>query len=112
MSKSTASADIFDRLYEIIETRRDADPKESYVAKLAQKGRLKIAQKLGEEAVETALAAVGEGHDEIVAEAGDLLFHLIMLLVDCGISLDEVRDELAAREGISGLKEKASRGKS
>jgi phosphoribosyl-ATP pyrophosphohydrolase len=100
--------DILDRLEATIRSRRCGDPAESYVAKLFSRGRLKIAQKLGEEAVETALAAVAEP-EKLASEAADLLFHLAVLLADADLSLDDVRAELARREGLSGIAEKAAR---
>jgi phosphoribosyl-ATP pyrophosphohydrolase len=101
--------DAFDRLVARIRLNRHADPATSYVAKLTGKGRAKIAQKLGEEAVETVIAAMGEDRGEIVGEATDLVFHLALLLVDAGLSFDDIRAELVRREGVSGLVEKASR---
>ena len=101
--------DVFDRLVARITLNRNADPATSYVAKLTGKGRAKIAQKLGEEAVETVIAAMGEDRGEIVGEATDLVFHLALLLVDAGLSFDDIRAELVRREGVSGLAEKASR---
>lgn len=92
-----------------IAARRGADPASSYTAQLFAKGRAKIAQKLGEEAVETVIAALGDDRDALVAEAADLMFHLAVLLADAGLSLDDVRAELARREGQSGLTEKAAR---
>ncbi len=102
--------DILDRLEATIRERRSGDPETSYVAKLTAKGRKKIAQKLGEEGVETAIAAVAEDKAALTGEAADLIFHLIVLLADAGLSLDDVRAELARREGMSGIAEKASRG--
>jgi phosphoribosyl-ATP pyrophosphohydrolase len=92
-----------------IAARRGADPASSYTAQLFAKGRAKIAQKLGEEAVETVIAALGDDRDALVAEAADLMFHLAVLLADAGRSLDDVRAELARREGLSGIAEKAAR---
>ena len=103
------SDDVFDRLIARITINRHADPATSYVAKLTAKGRAKIAQKLGEEAVETVIAAMGEDRGEIIAEATDLMFHLALLLVDAGLGFDDIRAELERREGVSGLAEKASR---
>lgn len=103
------SDDVLDRLVARIQRNRHADPETSYVAKLTAKGRAKIAQKLGEEAVETVIAAMDGDRGEIVSEAADLLFHLCVLLVDAGLSLDDVKAELERREGRSGLDEKASR---
>ena len=89
--------------------RRTADPTASYVAKLAAKGRAKIAQKVGEEAVETVIAAMADDRAGAVGESADLLFHLLMLLADLDIPLDSVLDELDRREGVSGIVEKAAR---
>ncbi len=102
-------ADSLDALEAVIRERRGADPSTSYVAKLTSRGRAKIAQKLGEEAVETVIAAIQDDRAELTKEAADLVFHLIVLLADAGLSLDDVRAELARREGVSGLAEKASR---
>jgi phosphoribosyl-ATP pyrophosphohydrolase len=97
------------QLEQTIAQRRSADPSQSYVAKLTSRGRGKIAQKVGEEAVETVIAALAGDRAETVGESADLLFHLLVLLADCGISLDSVLDELDRREGLSGLTEKAAR---
>lgn len=101
--------DSLDRLEAIIRDRRTGDPASSYVAKLTARGRAKIAQKLGEEAVETVIAAIQDDRAALACEAADLVFHLLVLLADAGLSMDDVRAELARREGISGLEEKASR---
>lgn len=101
--------DILDTLEAVIRERRLADPATSYVARLTHKGRAKIAQKLGEEAVEAAIAAVQDDAAGLTGEAADLLFHLLVLLADMGLTLDDVRAELARREGVSGIDEKASR---
>ena len=103
------AADILDTLEAVIRERRTGDPATSYVAKLTAKGRAKIAQKLGEEAVEAAIAAVQDDRAGLTGEAADLIFHLLVLLADTGLSLEDVRAELARREGISGIDEKASR---
>jgi len=104
-----AAMDQLDRLEAIIRERRTGDPASSYVAKLTARGRAKIAQKLGEEATETVIAAVQDDKAALTGEAADLLFHLLVLLADAGLSLDDVRAELARREGVSGIDEKASR---
>ncbi len=104
-----SETDAFDRLHATILARRSGDPAASYVAKLTAKGRAKIAQKLGEEAVETVIAAMGNDPAELVGEATDLIFHLAVLLVDAGLSFDDLRAELQRREGVSGIDEKASR---
>ncbi|BBD01802.1 MULTISPECIES: phosphoribosyl-ATP diphosphatase [Sphingobium] len=98
-------------LEQTIRQRRSADPSTSYVAKLAARGRAKIAQKVGEEAVETVIAAMAEDRAEIVGESADLIFHLMMLLADMDVPFDAVLDELDRREGVSGIAEKAARPK-
>lgn len=102
-------ADTLKRLEIVIAERRGADPAQSYVASLTAKGRGKIAQKLGEEAVETVIAAMNGDRTEIVKESADLMFHLGVLLADAGLSFDDVLAELDAREGVSGHAEKAAR---
>ncbi|ALR22710.1 MULTISPECIES: phosphoribosyl-ATP diphosphatase [Sphingobium] len=97
------------QLEQTIARRRSADPSQSYVAKLTSRGRAKIAQKVGEEAVETVIAALSGDTADTIGESADLLFHLFVLLADCGIPLDSVLDELERREGLSGLAEKAAR---
>lgn len=97
------------QLEQTIKARRAADPSTSYVAKLTARGRAKIAQKLGEEAVESVIAAMQGDREGLTGEAADLLFHLLVLLADMDLPLDAVLDELDRREGVSGLVEKASR---
>ncbi len=97
------------QLEQTILQRRTADPTTSYVAKLTARGRAKIAQKVGEEAVETVIAAMVDDRAGAVGESADLLFHLLVLLADLDIPLDSVLDELDRREGVSGIAEKASR---
>ncbi len=97
------------QLEQTIRQRRSADPASSYVARLTAKGRAKIAQKVGEEAVETVIAALADDRPGAVGESADLLFHLLVLLADLDISLDAVLDELDRREGVSGIAEKAAR---
>ena len=97
------------RLEATLRERRGADPKQSYVAKLHAKGIAKIAQKLGEEAVETVIAALGEDDAALTGEAADLLFHLLVLLDARGLSFADVLAELERREGVSGVAEKAGR---
>ena len=97
------------RLETTIAARRAGGAADSYVAKLAARGRAKIAQKLGEEAVETVIAAMAGDRDAVIAESADLLFHHLMLLADCGVTLADVLAELERREGVSGLAEKAAR---
>lgn len=101
--------DTFARLEATIATRRSADPSDSYVAKLHAKGLSKISQKLGEEAVETVIAAISEDRDALVGEAADLLFHLMVLLGARDVPIADVLAELDRREGTSGIAEKAAR---
>jgi phosphoribosyl-ATP pyrophosphohydrolase len=98
-----------DRLYEVILSRKGADPDTSYTAKLFSRGRAKIAQKLGEEAVEMVIAALVQKKDEMIGESADLLYHLIALWADCGVTPSEVWAELNKRRGLSGIEEKKSR---
>ncbi|MAU41374.1 MAG: phosphoribosyl-ATP diphosphatase [Kordiimonas sp.] len=103
------NAEIIERLFALIEERRSADPANSYVAKLYAKGLAKIAQKVGEEGLETALAAVQNSKQEVVYESADLLFHMMVLWADMGLTPDDIFAELSRREGLSGLDEKNSR---
>ena len=100
---------VLERVFATIEARASADPATSYVAGLRAKGRGKIAGKVGEESTETVIAAISGGHDDVVHESADLLFHLMVLWSDCGVAPGEVFAELARREGTGGLEEKASR---
>lgn len=102
--------DSLTRLEATIAARRGADPASSYVAKLSAAGRAKIAQKVGEEAVETVIAAMAGDPAKLTSEAADLMFHLLILLADGGVTLADVAAELDRREGVSGLTEKAARG--
>lgn len=102
-------SDTLFRLEQTIRARRGADPSTSYVAKLTARGRGKIAQKLGEEATETVIAALTEDTKALTGEAADLLFHLLVLMADCDLPLQAVLAELDAREGVSGIAEKAAR---
>jgi len=104
-----ADAAVLDRLFAVIESRRGGDPETSYVARRLAQGRVKVAQKLGEEAVETALAAVAESREALIGESADLLFHLLILLAASDVRPEEVYAELARREGLSGLDEKRAR---
>ncbi len=96
-------------LYGVVESRKNASPDVSYVAKLFAKGRAKIAQKVGEEAVETAIAAVAEGKEELVSESADLLFHLLVLWSLSDVKVEDVLLEMQRRENHSGLDEKKKR---
>jgi phosphoribosyl-ATP pyrophosphohydrolase len=94
-----------------VAARASASPEESYTAKLLARGIEKCAQKLGEEAVEAAIAAVAGKRDELTKEASDVLYHLLVLLRAAGVPLAAVMAELDSRTGQSGLAEKASRPK-
>jgi len=98
-----------DRLWQVIQSRRDADPQTSYTARLFARGRAKIAQKLGEEAVEAVIEGVGENPAALVGESADLLYHLLVLWAAAGVSPADVAAELARRDGISGIAEKRTR---
>jgi phosphoribosyl-ATP pyrophosphohydrolase len=98
-----------DRLFAVLAARRGADPETSYTAKLLRAGTAKIAQKLGEEAVETVVEAVRGDRRRVVAESADLLYHLLVLWADAGVAPAEVWQALEERMGRSGIAEKQSR---
>lgn len=102
---------VLDRLYEVIESRRGAHKKSSNTAKLFHKGTGKIAQKLGEEAVETVIEAVSGDKSAVIAESADLLYHLLVLWAAREIAPRQVWAALDARRGESGIAEKARRKK-
>ena len=104
-----ALGEALERLWRVIESRRGADPETSYTAKLFTRGRAKIAQKLGEEAVEAVIEGVRDNPSALVGESADLLYHLLVLWADAGISPADVAAELTRREGTSGLDEKRGR---
>ncbi len=97
------------RLWRVIDARRGADPKTSYTARLFSRGRTKIAQKLGEEAVEAVIEGIKGDSAKLVGESADLLYHLLVLWADVGVLPADVAAELTRREGTSGLDEKRSR---
>ncbi|MFJ5446273.1 phosphoribosyl-ATP diphosphatase [Methylobacillus methanolivorans] len=102
-------SDVLDRLAELLEQRKSADPQSSYVAKLYAKGLDAILKKVGEEAAETIIAAKDGDADQIIYETADLWFHSLVMLAHAGLGPQDVLKELARREGLSGLEEKASR---
>ena len=102
-------SDVLNRLADLLEQRKNADPTSSYVAKLYAKGLDSILKKIGEEATETVIAAKGGNKDEIIYETADLWFHTLIMLSHAGLKPQDVLDELAQREGLSGLEEKNSR---
>ena len=103
---------VLSELAETIAQRANADPESSWTAKLLAKGPEKCAEKFGEEAVEAIIEAVKDNRDGLISESADVLFHLLVMLQSRGITLDEVLDELARRQGTSGITEKAARPKS
>lgn len=101
--------DIFNRLAELLEQRKDADPQTSYVAKLYAKGMDSILKKVGEEAAETIIAAKNGNKEHLIYETADLWFHTLVMLAQAGLKPQDVLDELARREGLSGIAEKIAR---
>jgi phosphoribosyl-ATP pyrophosphohydrolase len=107
-----ATSDVLDRLWDTVEARRqDGDVNTSHSARLLARGTPKVAQKLGEEAVECVIEATQANREGVVLESADLLYHLIVVWVDAGIRPEEVWAELLRRKGISGIAEKAARPK-
>lgn len=104
-----AGAAVLDRLWNVIESRRTADPAVSHSARLLARGTAKVAQKFGEEAVECIIEAVAGNRKAMVAESADVLYHLLVMWVNAGIPPGEVWAELVRREGVSGIAEKAAR---
>ena len=100
-----------DRLWRVIQSRRGGDPQTSYTARLFSRGRAKIAQKLGEEAIEAVIEGVGNNPVALAGESADLLYHLLVLWAAAGISPGDVAAELIHREGTSGIAEKRARAK-
>ncbi|MFO1301689.1 MAG: phosphoribosyl-ATP diphosphatase [Burkholderiaceae bacterium] len=100
---------ILDRLAAVLESRKGGDPERSYVARLLSRGPDAILKKIGEEATETVMAAKDGVPERIVAETADLWFHCLVMLAHFGLSPRQVLDELARREGLPGLDEKAAR---
>jgi phosphoribosyl-ATP pyrophosphohydrolase len=100
---------VLERLWRVVLARRGGDPETSYTARLVARGRAKIAQKLGEEAVEAVIEGVRGDRQALVGESADLLYHLFVLWADAGVTPDDVAAELARREGTSGIDEKRGR---
>lgn len=100
---------VLDRLWQVVLSRRDADPAISHSARLLSRGTAKVAQKFGEEAVECLIEAVAGNRTALVAESADVLYHLLVLWVSADVSPDDVWAELTRREGVSGIAEKAAR---
>lgn len=97
------------RLAETIAARKGADPETSWTAKLLSKGPEKCAEKFGEEAIEAIIEAVKGDRDKLTGEAADVIYHLLVMLAACDVTLADVENELDRREGRSGIEEKASR---
>jgi phosphoribosyl-ATP pyrophosphohydrolase len=106
---SPAADHVLDRLYLVIDSRKGADPETSYTARLFSRGRQQIAKKLGEEAVEAVIEGVRGDRPKLVGESADMLYHLLTLWAANNVKPDAVWTELARREGLGGLAEKAAR---
>ena len=104
-----ASEHVLDRLYAVIDSRKGADPDTSYTARLFSRGRQQIAKKLGEEAVEALIEGIRGDKPKLVGESADVLYHLLTLWAAIGVKPPAVWSELARREGLSGIAEKAGR---
>ena len=104
-----SDAVVLDRLFCVVESRRNADPTISHSARLLSRGPAKVAQKFGEEAVECLIEAVAGNREALIGESADVLYHLLVLWVSAGVSPSDVWAELVRREGISGIAEKAAR---
>ena len=100
---------VLERLYAVIDSRKGADPDTSYTARLFSRGRQQIAKKLGEEAVEAVIEGVRGDRPKLIGESADLLYHLLTLWAATNVKPDAVWKELARREGLSGIAEKAAR---
>src|SRR5829696_4147836 len=106
---SDALGEALERLWRVIESRRSADPETSYTARLLARGNAKVAQKLGEEAVEAVIEGVRGDRAALIGESADLLYHLFVLWAATGVTPSEIAAELARREGLSGIAEKKNR---
>jgi phosphoribosyl-ATP pyrophosphohydrolase len=108
-SGSVTAEHALDRLYEVIDSRKGADPTTSYTARLFSRGREQIAKKLGEEAVEALIEGIRGDKPKLVGESADMLYHLLTLWASVGVRPTDVWAELERREGLSGIAEKAAR---
>jgi phosphoribosyl-ATP pyrophosphohydrolase len=108
-SLNDVSEHVLDRLYVVINSRKGADPDTSYTARLFSRGRQQIAKKLGEEAVEALIEGIRGDRPKLVGESADMLYHLLTLWASINVKPAAVWAELARREGLSGIAEKASR---
>jgi phosphoribosyl-ATP pyrophosphohydrolase len=111
LAAKASLGDSLERLWQVIDSRRGADPATSYTAKLLGRGRAKAAQKFGEEAIEAVIEAARHDNAALIGESADLLYHLFVLWAACGIEPSDIAAELARREGTSGLDEKRNRKK-
>ena len=102
-------SDILNRLAQTLEARKHADSQSSYVARLYTQGLDSILKKIGEETTEVIIAAKGDNKEKLVYELADLWFHTLVLLAQQGLHPEDVLNELARREGVSGISEKAAR---
>ena len=107
----TQNSDVLDQLYSVIQNRKGDNPENSYTAKLLSQGMPKIAQKVGEEAVEVITAALVENENKVIKESADLLYHLLVLWAQKDVTPEKVWNELRRREKTSGILEKTSRQK-
>jgi phosphoribosyl-ATP pyrophosphohydrolase len=107
--KSVVVEPLLERLYAVIDSRKGADPDTSYTARLFSRGRQQIAKKLGEEAVETVIEGIRGDRPKLVAESADMLYHLLTLWAANNVKPIAIWNELARREGLGGLAEKAAR---
>jgi phosphoribosyl-ATP pyrophosphohydrolase len=111
VSRAEPDGMVLDRLFAVVDSRRNGDPTTSHSARLLSRGPAKVAQKFGEEAVECLIEAVAGNRDALIAESADVLYHLLVLWASAGVSPPDVWAELVRREGISGIAEKAARTK-
>jgi len=109
MSQDMGKEDVLNRLAATIKARRKSRPEESYTRRLIDSAPIKPAKKLGEEAVETAIAAIAQDDEALIGEAADLLYHLLVVLECRGVGIDEVLHELEQRMAESGIEEKKRR---
>ena len=103
------TSSVLQQVFDVIESRKGGDPDTSHTARLFAKGTDKIAQKVGEEAVECVIEAMKGDREKLASESADLLFHLMVLWADQGLAPADIWAELARRQGISGIAEKQSR---
>jgi phosphoribosyl-ATP pyrophosphohydrolase len=108
-SDSISDEHVLDRLYDVIDSRKGANPDTSYTARLFSRGREQIAKKLGEEAVETLIEGIRGDGPKLIAESADMLYHLLTLWASVGVKPPAIWAELVRREGLSGIAEKAAR---